>query len=248
MLGATVAVEARRTLRRVPEPPPAHVRAGGAPLLRERGEFLAQPAPRRLVERALAQDAVRVDHEVVVAIRFVLHVAAIHPREHVAVDHVRARDRARIELRAQLAVHLVPRPADLRAQPALRGRELVVEHLVDAAARRHRELVGVTVVSGHAIEPRARRCTLVAVRLPAIPAVAVVAPALDDGARQIFARHKLSLGRRLAVSRRPTDGDRWSQRQRICRRTESCVPSMGMDLRTAAAIVKDDLASLSRRT
>src|SRR5205085_9901883 len=86
-------------------------------------------------------------------------------------------------------VHLVPRATHAAAKPALRNGELVVERAMHLGPLAHGALVRDVRVDFDGVEPLALASAAGAVRLPALPLVVAIAPALDDGARKISASH-----------------------------------------------------------
>ena len=223
-------------LRRVRRPPAAK-RLRRVAATRERGDLLADRVPRLAEPPWLAEDAVRVDDEVVAREPRERIVVLPNPRQYVIVHDVTARDRARIETRAQIRVDLVPRSTDLRDEPTMCGTELVAEQLADALQRTWGRRLGVVViVVDDAIEPFARRCTRVTVRCTAQKTVVIVATAFNDGAREILAGHRNLDGERVnahASARIVTDGRRG-------RGSEALAASL---LRAASAIVNDDFTT-----
>src|SRR4030095_5983261 len=91
-----------------------------------------------------------------------------------------------------------------------RGCELVVEHLVDARPRARRAVVGGVRVAAHLGEPLARAGAGDAVRWTAEIAIVIVAAALDDGPREILARHRHSSSETIEIRSTRTTGARSS--------------------------------------
>jgi hypothetical protein len=98
--------------------------------------------------------------------------------QEVVVDDVTPCERPRVEALEHLGAHAIPASADLRLEPALRGREPIVElsrhgprlgkrRVVELAARGERTCVRVLGATG------------LAVRVTTLPRVVEAAPAFD---------------------------------------------------------------------